>query len=61
MRRPLRPREWQEWAIARRRVDTVLDPDDGNAAKAEVALGARDADAPSACGDAVKPKSQVPV
>jgi hypothetical protein len=44
--------EWQEWAIARRRVDTVLAPDDGATAEAEVSPGPR---------DAAKPKSQVPV
>ncbi|GAA2767573.1 hypothetical protein GCM10010103_66150 [Streptomyces paradoxus] len=30
--------EWQEWVIARRRVDTVLAPDGGNAAGAEAPL-----------------------
>ncbi len=44
--------EWQEWAIARRRVDMVLAPDDGAAAEAEVTADPR---------DAAKPKSQVPV
>lgn len=43
--------EWQEWAIARRRVDTVLAPDDG-AAEAEATPDPQ---------DAAKPKSQVPV
>ncbi|KUL42775.1 hypothetical protein ADL12_08995 [Streptomyces regalis] len=28
--------EWQEWAIARRRVDTMLTPDDGITAETEV-------------------------
>jgi len=53
--------EWQEWAIARRRVDTVLAPDDGATAEAEVTPGPRDARVQSAPGDAAKPKSQVPV
>ncbi|WP_406421038.1 hypothetical protein OH809_20585 [Streptomyces sp. NBC_00873] len=44
--------EWQEWAIARRRVDTVLAPDGGGTADTEDAPGPR---------DAAKPKSQVPV
>ncbi|MCX5345815.1 hypothetical protein [Streptomyces atratus] len=44
--------EWQEWAIARRRVDTVLAPDGGGTADTEDAPGP---------GDAAKPKSQVPV
>ena len=54
-------REWQEWAIARRRVDTVLAPDGGSTAGTEVVPDPRDADAPSASRDAVKPRSQVPV
>lgn len=53
--------EWQEWVIARRRVDTVLAPGGGDAAKAEVTPGVRDADASPEPWDAVKPKSQVPV
>ncbi|MFF7144288.1 hypothetical protein ACFZB5_24120 [Streptomyces nodosus] len=53
--------EWQEWAIARRRVDTVLTPDGGSTADAEVTPKPRDADAQSAPGEAAKPKSQVPV
>ncbi|MFI0718289.1 hypothetical protein [Streptomyces sp. NPDC021224] len=53
--------EWREWVIARRRVDTVLAPGGGDAAEAEIIPGVRDADAPPAPGDAVKPKSQVPV
>ncbi|MFE0732811.1 hypothetical protein [Streptomyces antibioticus] len=44
--------EWQEWAIARRRVDTVLAPEGGNTAGTGVAGDPR---------DAAKPKSQVPV
>jgi hypothetical protein len=53
--------EWQEWAIARRRVNTVLDPDDGAAPDTEVIPDPRDADAQSAPRDAAKAKSQVPV
>lgn len=53
--------EWQEWAIARRRVDTVLAPDGGSTADTEVASDPRDADAQSAPAAAAKPKSQVPV
>src|SRR6478752_7647077 len=48
--------EWQEWAIARRRVDTVLAPDGGNTAGTEVTEEARDADAPPEPRDAAKPK-----
>jgi hypothetical protein len=53
--------EWQEWVIARRRVDTVLAADDGAPAEAEVTDDPRDADGQSAPGGAAKPKSQVPV
>ncbi|MYV49583.1 hypothetical protein [Streptomyces sp. SID2888] len=53
--------EWQEWAIARRRVDTVLAPDDGAAAGAEAVADPRDAEVQSALREAAKPKSQVPV
>ncbi|MFE9574714.1 hypothetical protein ACFYMW_40505 [Streptomyces sp. NPDC006692] len=53
--------EWQEWAIARRRVGTVLAPDDGNIAGQETAPGPRDADPPSGARQAAKPKSQVPM
>ncbi|MFE4873904.1 hypothetical protein [Streptomyces sp. NPDC056682] len=53
--------EWQEWAIARRRVGTVLAPDDGNVADQEAAAGSRNADSHSAPRQAAKPKSQVPV
>ncbi|MFV0131808.1 hypothetical protein ACLGIH_00725 [Streptomyces sp. HMX87] len=51
--------EWQEWVIARRRVDTVLVPDRGNVA--EAAADPQNADAPLAARDAAKPKTQVPV
>lgn len=47
------------WAIAHRRVDTVLTPDDGNTAEAEVTEDPRDTDAQSVPRDAAKPKSQV--
>ncbi|RZB13739.1 hypothetical protein StrepF001_42505 [Streptomyces sp. F001] len=53
-------REWQEWVIARRRVDTVLTPDGGTAA-VEVAPDPQDADARAVPRDAAKPKSQVPM
>jgi hypothetical protein len=53
--------EWQEWVIARRRVDTVLAPDGGNAVGTQAAPDPRDADAQPAPRDAAKPKSQVPV
>ena len=50
--------EWQEWAIARRRVDAVLAPD-GGSTLVEVVSGRRTG--LPAPGDAVKPRSQVPV
>ncbi|WP_369394695.1 hypothetical protein AB5J72_49770 [Streptomyces sp. CG1] len=53
--------EWQEWAIARRRVGTVLAPDDGNIADQEAAPGPRDADPRSEARQAAKPQSQVPM
>lgn len=52
--------EWQEWAVARRRVDAVLTPGAGTAGTG-VASDPSDADVPSPPGDAVKPRSQVPV
>lgn len=52
--------EWQEWAIARRRVDAVLAPV-GGTAETEVPEDPRDAAARSVSGEAAKPKSQVPV
>lgn len=54
-------REWQEWAIARRRVDTVLAPDDGNTADTEITRDPRDADVQPVPGDPARPRSQVPV
>ncbi|MCF0086495.1 MULTISPECIES: hypothetical protein [Streptomyces] len=53
--------EWQEWAIARRRVDTVLAPHGGNTVGTEVTEDPQDADAPPQPRDAAKPKSQVPM
>lgn len=53
--------EWQEWVIARRRVDTVLAPDGGDIAGMEVIPDGQDADTQAALRDAVKPKSQVPM
>ncbi|MFH8337439.1 hypothetical protein [Streptomyces sp. AM6-12] len=53
--------EWQEWAIARRRVGTVLAPDDGNIPGQEAVPGPQGEDTHSAPGQAAKPKSQVPV
>ncbi|WNM29285.1 hypothetical protein RKE30_02145 [Streptomyces sp. Li-HN-5-11] len=53
--------EWQEWVIARRRVDTVLAPNDGATAEAEVTADPQDAQVQSVLQDAAKPKSQVPV
>ncbi|MFF3244265.1 hypothetical protein ACFYWY_11140 [Streptomyces sp. NPDC002870] len=53
--------EWQEWVIARRRVDAVLAPDGGSTAGTEDVPDPRDAGGPSAPRDSAKPKSQVPV
>lgn len=53
--------EWQEWAIARRRVGTVLAPGGGSVADVEAAPGPRDAGARPAPGPAAKAKSHVPV
>ncbi|MGG2459730.1 hypothetical protein ACO0M4_41035 [Streptomyces sp. RGM 3693] len=53
--------EWQEWVIARRRVDTVLAPDGGSIAGMEVTPDPQNADAPPTPRDAAKAKSQVPV
>ncbi|WP_369254292.1 hypothetical protein [Streptomyces sp. R35] len=50
--------EWQEWAIARRRVGTVLAPDGGSTAVEEVASGPV---AGSASRQAARARSQVPV
>ncbi|MGW3634559.1 hypothetical protein ACWD7F_31165 [Streptomyces sp. NPDC005122] len=53
--------EWQEWVIARRRVDTVLAPNGGDSAGTEITPDVRDADTQPAARDAVKAKSQVPM
>lgn len=53
--------EWQEWAIARRRVDTVLAPDSAADAGPRAAAGPREADKQPASRDAANPRSQVPV
>ncbi|MGQ4390661.1 hypothetical protein [Streptomyces sp. SAS_270] len=53
--------EWQEWAIARRRVDAVLAPDGGSAAEAGVTEDPQDTDAQPAPRVMAKPRSQVPV
>jgi len=53
--------EWQEWVVARRRVDAVLAPDCGSTADTEDVPDPRAAGGPSAPRDSAKPKSQVPV
>ncbi|MFD5063436.1 hypothetical protein [Streptomyces sp. NPDC058394] len=53
--------EWQEWVIARRRVDTVLAPDSAADAGPRAAAGPREAHRQPASRDAANPKSQVPV
>ncbi|MDQ0605273.1 hypothetical protein QF037_009618 [Streptomyces canus] len=53
--------EWQEWVIARRRVDAVLAPDGGGSTAGTEVPDPRAAGVPSAPRDAAKPKSQVPV
>ncbi|MER5396135.1 hypothetical protein [Streptomyces sp. NPDC002599] len=53
--------EWQEWVIARRRVDAVPAPDGGDTDGTEVGPDPQAAGARSAPRDAVKPKSMVPV
>jgi hypothetical protein len=53
--------EWQEWVIARRRVDAVLAPDCGSAAEAEVTEDPQDANAQPAPRVVPKPRSQVPM
>jgi hypothetical protein len=50
--------EWQEWVIARRRVDTVLAP---GAADTEITAGPRDVDTRPAPRNAARARSQVPV
>ncbi|MFC9646101.1 hypothetical protein ACFTZF_47810 [Streptomyces mirabilis] len=53
--------EWQEWVIARRRVDTVLAPDSAADAGPRAAAGPRESDKQPASRDAANPRSQVPV
>ncbi|MFE9574727.1 hypothetical protein ACFYMW_40585 [Streptomyces sp. NPDC006692] len=53
--------EWQEWVIARRRVDAVLAPDGGSSADMEVTEDPQDADTRPAPRVVAKPRSQVPV
>jgi hypothetical protein len=53
--------EWQEWAIARRRVDAVLSPDGGSTAVTEVTEEPQDTNAQPVPRDMAKPRSQVPV
>ncbi|WP_443075092.1 hypothetical protein [Streptomyces sp. NBC_01435] len=53
--------EWQEWVIARRRVDTVLAPDSAADAGPRAAAGPREADRQPVSRDVARPKSQVPV
>ncbi|MEC7051348.1 hypothetical protein RFN57_03375 [Streptomyces violaceochromogenes] len=43
--------EWQEWAIARRRVNTVLAPDGGNTVGTGVTPDPRDTNAPPSTQD----------
>lgn len=50
--------EWQEWAIARRRVGTVLAPDGGSIAVEEVVSGPVSG---STSRQAARARSQVPV
>ncbi|WP_329138140.1 hypothetical protein OG552_29800 [Streptomyces sp. NBC_01476] len=50
--------EWQEWMVARRRVDAVLAPGAGTAGT-EVSSDPSDAEMPSPPGDAIRPRSQV--
>jgi hypothetical protein len=57
-------REWEEWVIARRRVDAVLAPEEDNAAGPHTGQVPREADAPTVqpvTPVAAKPRSQVPV
>jgi hypothetical protein len=53
--------EWQEWTIARRRVDTVLAPDSAGTIGTETTPDPLGEHVPSVRSDAVKPRSQVPV
>ncbi|WP_327748102.1 hypothetical protein [Streptomyces europaeiscabiei] len=53
--------EWQEWVIARRRVDAVLAPDGASTADTEDVADPRAAGGPPASRDAARARSQVPV
>ncbi|MFD5193186.1 hypothetical protein ACFWMU_34640 [Streptomyces sp. NPDC058357] len=53
--------EWQEWVIARRRVDAVLAADCGSTADTEDVPDPRAAGGPSVPRHSAKPKPQVPV
>jgi hypothetical protein len=53
--------EWQEWVVARRRVDAVPAPDCGSTADTQDVPDPRAAGGPSAPRESAKPKSQVPV
>ncbi|MFF7771664.1 hypothetical protein ACFZC7_34820 [Streptomyces massasporeus] len=53
--------EWQEWVIARRRVDTVLAPDGAADAGPRAVAGPREVDRQPVSRDAARPKSLVPV
>ncbi|MFF7868882.1 hypothetical protein ACFZCT_20815 [Streptomyces qaidamensis] len=53
--------EWQEWVIARRRVDTVLAPDGATDAGPRAVAGPREVDRQPASRDAARPKTRVPV
>ncbi|MFJ8364433.1 hypothetical protein [Streptomyces sp. NPDC093984] len=57
-------REWNEWVIARSRVDEVLSPGDGNAADPDAVEEPSDRGEPPvrpASSEAAKPKSVVPM
>jgi hypothetical protein len=53
--------DWQEWVIARRRVGTVLTPDNRVTAEAEDTNDPQGTDTQSVPRDATKPKTHVPV
>jgi hypothetical protein len=53
--------EWQEWTIARRRVDTVLAPGSAETIGTETIPDSPGEHVPAVPADAVKPGSQVPV
>ncbi|WNI18730.1 hypothetical protein [Actinacidiphila sp. ITFR-21] len=53
--------EWQEWTIARRRVDTVLAPGSAETISTKTTPDPPGEHVPAVPADAVKPGSQVPV